>query len=113
MRRLRALSVHCQQQRRSERPATRSCHRDLGIARYLPRASLAAKLRCCFVRKAEAVQATGADLAAAGVERQFAVDRNALTALDELVTWRARTGGTLPWWRKIFRMVLRRIVGVR
>lgn len=34
-------------------------------------------------------------------------------ALDELVTWRARTGGTLPWWRKIFRMVLRRIVGVR
>jgi capsular polysaccharide export protein len=34
-------------------------------------------------------------------------------ALDELMTWRARTGGRNPWWRECFRMVLRRVVGVR
>lgn len=34
-------------------------------------------------------------------------------ALDELLTWRAKTGGMEPWWRECFRMVLRRVVGVR
>lgn len=34
-------------------------------------------------------------------------------ALDELVAWRTRVGGKLPWWRKLFRVVLRRVVGVR
>jgi capsular polysaccharide export protein len=34
-------------------------------------------------------------------------------ALDELLAWRARTGGAEPWWRECFRMVLRRVVGVR
>lgn len=34
-------------------------------------------------------------------------------ALDELVAWRALAGGRLPWWRKWFRVVLRRVVGVR
>ncbi len=34
-------------------------------------------------------------------------------ALDELVAWRARAGARLPWWRKWFRVVLRRVVGVR
>lgn len=34
-------------------------------------------------------------------------------ALDELVAWRVRAGGKLPWWRKLFRVVLRRVVGVR
>jgi len=34
-------------------------------------------------------------------------------ALDELLAWRARTGGAVPWWRECFRMVLRRVVGVR
>ncbi|SFI17753.1 capsular polysaccharide export protein [Collimonas sp. OK307] len=34
-------------------------------------------------------------------------------ALDELVAWRARSGATVPLWRKFFRMVLRHIVGVR
>ncbi|MEG0186629.1 MAG: hypothetical protein RR704_24585 [Stenotrophomonas sp.] len=34
-------------------------------------------------------------------------------ALDELVAWRARAGSKLPWWRKLFRVVLRRVVGVR
>lgn len=34
-------------------------------------------------------------------------------ALNELVAWRVRAGGKLPWWRKLFRVVLRRVVGVR
>ena len=34
-------------------------------------------------------------------------------ALDELLAWRAKTGGAEPWWRECFRMVLRRVVGVR
>ena len=34
-------------------------------------------------------------------------------ALDELVAWRARAGRTAPWWRKLFRVVLRQVVGVR
>ena len=34
-------------------------------------------------------------------------------ALDELVAWRTQAGGTVPWWRQYFRMVLRRVVGVR
>lgn len=34
-------------------------------------------------------------------------------ALDELLAWRAGTGGAVPWWRECFRMVLRRVVGVR
>lgn len=34
-------------------------------------------------------------------------------ALDELVEWRTRNGGRTPWWRKVFRAVLRRVVGVR
>jgi len=34
-------------------------------------------------------------------------------ALDELMAWRAKAGGVVPWWRECFRMVLRRVVGVR
>ena len=34
-------------------------------------------------------------------------------ALDELLAWRARTGGVVPWWRHWFRMLLRLMVGVR
>lgn len=34
-------------------------------------------------------------------------------ALDELLFWRARSGGRDPWWRGIIRVFLRRIVGVR
>ena len=34
-------------------------------------------------------------------------------ALDELLVWRTRTGGGVPWWREIHRMLLRLIVGVR
>jgi capsular polysaccharide export protein len=34
-------------------------------------------------------------------------------ALDELLAWRAAEGGMAPWWRKLFRVVLRRVVGVR
>lgn len=34
-------------------------------------------------------------------------------ALDELLAWRAKADGTTPWWRECFRMVLRRVVGVR
>lgn len=34
-------------------------------------------------------------------------------ALDELLAWRASTGGVTPWWRKAFRVVLRGVVGVR
>ncbi len=34
-------------------------------------------------------------------------------ALQVLAAWRARAGGREPWWRGLFRMVLRRVVGVR
>lgn len=34
-------------------------------------------------------------------------------ALDALLAWRARSGDTLPWWRRAFRVILRRVVGVR
>lgn len=34
-------------------------------------------------------------------------------ALDELCAWRARAGAGVPWWRNAFRVVLRRVVGVR
>ncbi len=34
-------------------------------------------------------------------------------ALDELSAWRAKAGVSVPWWRKCFRVFLRRIVGVR
>ena len=34
-------------------------------------------------------------------------------ALDELLAWRARAGVAVPWWRQCFRVLLRRIVGVR
>lgn len=34
-------------------------------------------------------------------------------ALDELSAWRLSTGGKDPWWRKIVRVFLRRIIGVR
>lgn len=34
-------------------------------------------------------------------------------ALDQLVAWRSEVGTALPWWRGLYRMVLRRVVGVR
>ena len=34
-------------------------------------------------------------------------------ALDQLLAWRAESGGATPWWRNLFRVVLRRVVGVR
>lgn len=34
-------------------------------------------------------------------------------ALDELSDWLSRAGGATPWWREYFRMILRRVVGVR
>jgi capsular polysaccharide export protein len=34
-------------------------------------------------------------------------------ALDDLLAWRARTGGGTPWWRRACRVVLRKVVGVR
>ncbi|HQS99322.1 MAG: beta-3-deoxy-D-manno-oct-2-ulosonic acid transferase [Hydrogenophilales bacterium 16-64-46] len=34
-------------------------------------------------------------------------------ALDALLAWRERSGGRTPWWRKAFRVGLRRVVGVR
>ena len=34
-------------------------------------------------------------------------------SLDELLLWRDQAGRNTPWWRKLFRVVLRNIVGVR
>ena len=34
-------------------------------------------------------------------------------ALDELVAWRTKEAGRIPWWRGLHRLLLRRIVGVR
>lgn len=34
-------------------------------------------------------------------------------ALDELMAWRLRSGLATPWWRKLFRVALRQVVGVR
>ena len=33
--------------------------------------------------------------------------------LDELLSWRDQSGGGIPWWRKVVRIFLRRIIGVR
>ena len=46
-------------------------------------AGLAPHLRRAFVQEAVAVQPAGRELAAVGVERQHAVARDALAALDE------------------------------
>ncbi len=34
-------------------------------------------------------------------------------SLDELLLWRDKVGGGTPWWRRLFRVILRHIVGVR
>jgi capsular polysaccharide export protein len=34
-------------------------------------------------------------------------------ALDELLAWRIKAGGAVPWWRQYFRMVLRLVMGAR
>ena len=34
-------------------------------------------------------------------------------ALDDLLAWRQQKGDQEPWWRDLFRMVLRRVAGVR
>ena len=34
-------------------------------------------------------------------------------ALHELTQWHVQSGKSVPWWRKIFRVILRKIVGVR
>lgn len=34
-------------------------------------------------------------------------------AVDELLAWRAETSGSTPWWRKTFRIMLRKVVGMR
>lgn len=34
-------------------------------------------------------------------------------ALDELMAWRTQTGKGVPWWRRLFRVLLRRVVRVR
>jgi capsular polysaccharide export protein len=34
-------------------------------------------------------------------------------ALDELLEWREQAGNSLPLWRSVFRIILRRVVGVR
>lgn len=34
-------------------------------------------------------------------------------ALDELLLWRDQAGGETRWWRKLFRIILRQVVGVR
>lgn len=34
-------------------------------------------------------------------------------AIEELLEWRARCGSGVPWWRRLARMVLRQVVGVR
>lgn len=35
------------------------------------------------------------------------------STLDQLLAWRAESGGDTPWWRTVFRIALRAIVGVR
>lgn len=34
-------------------------------------------------------------------------------ALDDLLAWRQQQGGREPWWREMFRIVLRQVAGVR
>ncbi len=34
-------------------------------------------------------------------------------AIEELIEWRNDHGGKTPWWRKLFRVALRQVVGVR
>lgn len=35
------------------------------------------------------------------------------SALDQLLAWRAERAGATPWWRTVFRVALRAVVGVR
>jgi capsular polysaccharide export protein len=34
-------------------------------------------------------------------------------AVAELLAWRARSAGALPWWRRALRVVLRQMAGAR
>ena len=72
------ISVPRQQQCGGEWSAARSADRDTRVARHLARLTLAAQLHHRFMGKAKSVQATGANLAAERIERQFAIERNAL-----------------------------------
>src|SRR5690606_22820534 len=72
-----------EQQAAAQRPAAGRGHRDLGIARHLPRAALAPQLHARLVQEAVAVQPPRRELTAVRVERNLAVERDARAALDE------------------------------
>src|ERR1700757_5218078 len=76
------MASRCQQHAAGDGATSRGHDGDLG-AGYLPGGGGAAQLQDGFVDDPVAVHATGGQLAAVGVERQFAVDGDALTALDE------------------------------
>ena len=78
-----------EQQRAGEGAAAGAGDADLGVARDLAVAGLAPELHARLVDEAEAVQPAGRELAAVGVERELAVERDALRRPR-------RTGPTRP-----------------
>src|SRR5258708_39819155 len=78
------VSIPREQQRGSERAATGCAHRDARIAWNLAGAAVAAQLHDGLVSKTKPVETAGADLAAEGVERQLAVERDSFAALNVL-----------------------------
>src|SRR5690242_7385923 len=77
-----AMASGCQEDAAGDGAAAGGHDGDLG-AGYLPGASGAAKLQYGLVDDPVAVHAPGGELAAVGVERQVAVEGDALAALDE------------------------------
>src|SRR5207248_2667566 len=67
----------------AEGAAARSSDGDFGIAGDLAVAAFAAQLHAHLVEEAVAVEASGGELPAVGVDRDLAVARDALAALDE------------------------------
>src|SRR5690625_4387538 len=83
----RCESVLGQQQRRRHGATARGGDRDAGVARYLTLIAFTAQLQHRLVGESEAVQTPPAQLAAAGVHGQFAIKRNATTAIEEFAAF--------------------------
>ena len=81
------MLVPCEQQRRGQWATARGGDGHFGVTRDLALAAGLAQLHHRFMGKAEAVEPSGADLATGGVQRQFAIARDAGAAFDELMTF--------------------------
>src|SRR3546814_7530512 len=76
-----AHEQHCPR----KRPARGRGRADVRIALHLPRAGPPPELGACLVHRAISVKPPCRQRAAAGVDRQVAIQRDAMTALDEIL----------------------------